>query len=163
MARFTPSDSPPMKLGRICLQTVTKHSPPHCGYGARIWEQPILSSIRRASSTYGDSRCGTQPCPCKLWRPRRRRQHRSSSSLVLSCRPATHAVSENSLMARSEQGPAFVAKARVEPSSQPKGAPVNCPSRSSTATCSCTWKWTMNPSPTCALQASGTTETGMTW
>ncbi|GAB6896549.1 hypothetical protein JCM18916A_20110 [Cutibacterium acnes subsp. acnes] len=24
-------------------------------------------------------------------------------------------------------------------------------------------KWTMNPSPTCALQASGTTETGMTW
>lgn len=44
-------------------------------------------------------------CPCKLWRPRRRRQHRSSSSLVLSCRPATHAVPENSLMAHSEQGP----------------------------------------------------------
>ncbi|MGD4270333.1 hypothetical protein QT684_22445, partial [Xanthomonas citri pv. citri] len=56
------------------------------------------------------SGCGTQPCPCKLWRPRRRRQHRSSSSLVLSCRPATHAVPENSLMAHSEQGPAFVAK-----------------------------------------------------
>ena len=128
----------------------------------RAWCQD-LRATSRASSTYSDSGCGTQPCPCKLWRPRRRRQHRSSSSLVLSCRPATHAVPENSLMAHSEQGPAFVAKPRVEPSSQPKGAPVNCPSRSSTATCSCTWKWTMNPSPTCALQASGTTETGMTW
>ena len=50
-----------------------------------------------------------------------------------------------------------------EPSSRLGAVPVSFPSRSSAVICSCTWKPTMNPSRTCALRASGTTGTGMTW